>query len=191
MDTFFGWAAFLSGAATIGTAVTAVLFFSRGGRFGRLNDAVSVLQLLLMVPVAIGLFLASRDGSVAPALIITLVGVAGMLAGAVMQGLLVFGVVAYETTASAVLAVGALIGVWLVGADLLALTAGALSAGPAAFGIAAGIGYFLLAVGFRRAAESHPLTYVGAGLSVLGYSVWSVWVGWLFTSGQLSSALPG
>ena len=186
MDAFFGWAAYLSGAATIGTAVTAVLFFSRGGRFGRLNDAVSVLQLLLMVPVAVGLLLASRDGSVAPALVVTIIGVAGMLAGAVMQALLVFGVVAYEMTISALLAVGALIGVWLVGADLLALRAGALSAAPAAFGIAAGVGYLLLAVGFRRAAESHPLTYVGTGLSVLAYSVWSVWIGWLFTSGQLS-----
>lgn len=189
MGTFFGWTAYLSGAATLGTAITAVLFFSRGGRFGRLNDAISVLQLLLMVPVAIGLLLVSRDAPIVPALLATIIGVAGMLAGVVMQSLLVFGVVAYKTTSFAVLAAGALIGVWLVAMDVLALTAGTLAVALVAFGIVAGVGYILLAVGFRRAAQEHPLTYVGAGLSVLGYSVWSIWLGWLSTSGQLASML--
>ena len=65
----------MSAVATIVTAITAILFFTLGERFGKLNDAASVLQMLLMVPVSAGLFLLIRHGRTGLALLATAVGV--------------------------------------------------------------------------------------------------------------------
>jgi hypothetical protein len=181
----FGWAAYLSAVATIGTAITAVLFFSVGERFGRLNDAVSVLQMVLMIPVAVGLYLMTRSGGAGLALAATVLGALAMLVAAVLQALLVAKVVQYEQTIAAVLAAGGVIGLWLLLGNVLALRAAALPAGLAACGIATGAGYLLLAVGFRLGGQEHALSYVGAGLVFVGYSVWAIGLGWMATSGGL------
>ena len=47
-----GWSALLRAAATIATMVTALLFFAVGERYGKVNDALSVVQMVFMLPVA-------------------------------------------------------------------------------------------------------------------------------------------
>jgi hypothetical protein len=188
LDLLFGWTLYLSAVATIATAITAILFFTLGERFGKLNDAVSVLQMLLTLPVSAGLFLLIRHGGVGLALFATVVGAIGMLVAAVLQALLVFNVVRYEQTIAAVLTAGGGIGLWLLLANILALDAAALPISLAISGVAVGVGYILVALGFRIGGQEHPLSYVGAVLVTVGYSIWSVWLGWLFTSGKL--ALP-
>ena len=185
-DLVVGWAAYLSAAATIGTAITGVLFFVLRGRFGPINDAVSVLQMLVMLPVAAGLYLVIRRSDSGLALIATVPGVLGMLVAALLQALLVVRVVRYEQTIGAVLAAGGGIGLWLVLANILALVGSALPVGLAICGIIAGMGYVLLAVGFRIGGQEHPLSYAGAGAMLVGYTVWAIWLGYLFASGALA-----
>ena len=186
LSSLLGWAAFLSAAATIGTAITGILFFVLGGRFGPINDAVSVLQMLVMLPVAAGLYLVIRRSDPGLALVATVPGVLGMLVAALLQALLVVRVVQYEQTIGAVLAAGGGIGLWLVLANILALVGSALPVGLAICGIVAGVGYVLLAVGFRIGGQEHPLSYAGAGAMLVGYTVWAIWLGYLFASGALA-----
>ena len=186
LDSVVGWAAYLSAAATIGTAITGVLFFVLGERFGRINDIVSVLQMLFMLPVAVGLYLVARQAGPSVALVVSIVGVLGMLVAALLQALLVARVVEYEQTIGAVLAAGGVIGLWLVLVNSQAWGEAILPGGLAICGIAAGVGYGLLAVGFRMGGQEHPLSYAGAGAVLVGYSVWAIWLGYLFASGTLA-----
>ena len=186
LNPFFGWTTYLSAVATIGTAITGVLFFTRGERYGKLNDAVSVLQMLLMLPVSTGLYLVVRHSGAGLALLATVAGVSGMLIAAVLQALLVLSVVRYEQTVTAVLAAGGAIGLWLALANVLAFSTQALPGGLAIAGIAGGAGYILLAIGFRIGGQQHPLSYAGALLALIGYLVWSIWLGSLFTSGGVA-----
>lgn len=90
---FFGWAALLSAAATVATLVTAILFFTVGERFGKINDAISVGQMLLMLPVALTFFLLRPAGTTVLALLAVTIGGIGMVVAAMLQVLLVFGIV--------------------------------------------------------------------------------------------------
>jgi hypothetical protein len=179
-----GWAALLSAVATIATLITAVLFFTVGERFGKVNDAVSVVQMLLMLPVALALFLLRPADSTGLALLAAAVGGTGMIAGGVLQALLVFGLVAYKQTITAVLSAGGLVGLWLILANALAVSGEVLPTGLVAFGLAAGVGYILTVVGFYRGGQRHPLFYVGSLLVVGGYSTWAIWLGRLLLTGR-------
>ena len=188
LNLLFGWAAILSAVATLLTLITGILFFSAGGLFGPINDAASVIQMLLMLPVAAALYLLTRHDATALALLAAAIGVAGMLIAAVLQALLVFRVVEYEQTTAATLFAGGAVGVWLVLANLLAVAAGSLPGGLVLTGVVAGAGYVLLVIGFRPGGQVHPLFYVGSGLAVIGYTLWGAWVGFLFLSGGLAVA---
>ena len=152
-----GWAAYLSAAATMGTAITGILFFVVGERLGRINDAVSVLQMLLMVPVAVGHYVVTYRVGLGLALVAIITGVLGMLVAAFLQALLVARAVQYEQTIGAVLAAGGATGLWLVLANAVALGGAVLPGGLTICGIATGVGYILLAVGFRIGGQEHPL----------------------------------
>ena len=186
-DLIFGWAALLSAVATLGTAVTGILFFAVNQVFGKVNDAFSVLQVLLMPPVAVALYLLAGPDPGCSALLALAVGCMGMLSVAVLQAQLVAGKVEFEQSISRVLTAGAAIGLWLILANALALAAGALSWGLAAFGFVAGVGYLLTALGFYRGRQEHPLFYVGSLLMVVGYSVWAIWLGLLLLTGALAT----
>jgi hypothetical protein len=182
LDLLFGWSAYLSAATTVATMVTAILFFTVGERFGRINDTVSVFQMLLMLPIATGLYLVTRpsgSGAALP-LLAAGVGIIAMLITAVLQALLVFGAVKFEQTIAAVLTAGGAIGLWLALANGFAMSAGTLPIGLGVCGVGAGVGYVLGAVGFRLGGQQHPLSYIGAGLGLVGYSIWAVWLGRLF-----------
>jgi hypothetical protein len=187
LDLIFGWSALLSAIATLGTAVTGILFFAVSQAYGKVNDTFSVFQVVLMLPVAVGIYLLAGPDHGWSALLVLIVGCAGMVVVAVLQTLLVAGRVRFEQTIAQVLAAGAAIGLWLILANALALAAGALSWGLVAFGIAAGAGYLLTALGFYRGQQQHPLFYTGSLLMVVGYSVWAIWLGLLLLTGALGT----
>jgi hypothetical protein len=60
LSLLFGRTAYLSAAATFATLVTGILFFAVDERFGKVNDAASVFQMLFKLPTAVGLFLVLR-----------------------------------------------------------------------------------------------------------------------------------
>lgn len=185
LDLFYAWSAFLSAVATLITLVTGILFFARGERFGRINDAASVFQMLLMLPIAAALSRLTRTAGPVLGLLTTLIGITGMLVAATLQALLVFRAVRFEDTLSYVLAAGGAVGLWLVVSNSALLISGDVPAGLALVGIVVGAGYILLAIGWRIGGEKHPLSWAGAGLSILGYSVWAIWLGRLLHTGAI------
>jgi hypothetical protein len=63
LDLFFGWAALLSAAATLGALITSILFLAVDRAFGKASEAVNAAQMLLMLPVAIAMTLLSTQGA--------------------------------------------------------------------------------------------------------------------------------
>ena len=187
LDLVFGWAALLSAVATMGTSFTGILFFAVNEAFGKVNDIFGVFQVVLMLPVAVAVYLLTSPGYGWLALLALAVGCIGMIVVAVLQTLLVVGRVGFEQTIGATLAAGAAIGLWLIVANALALAGGALPWGLGAFGLAAGAGYLLTALGFYRGRQQHPLFYAGSLLMVVGYSVWATWMGLLLLTGALGT----
>jgi len=110
LDLVFGWSAVLSAVATLGTAVTSILFFAVDQAYGKVNDAFSVLQAVLMLPMAVALYLLTGPDRGWLALLALVVGCVAMLVVAVLQALLVAGRVGFEQTIAQVLAAGAGIG---------------------------------------------------------------------------------
>ena len=188
LDLVFGWAALLSAVATLGTFGTSILFFAVNPSFGKINDAVSVVQAVLMLPVAVAMALLTHPVNGMLALLALVVGSLAMVVTAVLQVLLVFGRVRFEQTIGAVLAAGAAMGLWFILSNALAGAGGPLPWGLVAWGIAAGIGYLLAAVGFHRGGQHHPLFYAGGLLVIVGYTIWAVWLGCLLLTGALLTA---
>jgi len=59
--SYAGWAAYLSGAATVVALVSGVLFFTKGQPFGTKNDIASVFQVLFMLPIVLALYYLSSS----------------------------------------------------------------------------------------------------------------------------------
>jgi len=164
-----GWSAFVALGATVVGAVTLILFFSRGGAWGRLNDAASVVLLLAMIPVALVIGTIESETVTTVAVAVAALGIVAMVVVAVLQALLVVGRVTYEQTKAAVLGGGAVIGAWYILAGWL--TGGTVLDGPLRWlAIAAGIGYIAIGYGFLAGNERHPLSAIG-GVVLLAASV--------------------
>jgi hypothetical protein len=184
--TGVAWASYASATATLVTFVTGILFFAVGQPWGTIQDAASALQVLLMLPIA--WMLHRMLGAVAAAWswLALIVGVLGMLVAGVLQISLVLRRVAYERTIGMVLGAGGAIGVWLLAVGGLALAHGLLPVGLAWAGIAAGMGYLTLVVGFWSGGQQHPVFWAGSLAALAGYAVWAVWLGWLVQTGAWS-----
>jgi hypothetical protein len=176
-DILLAIAAYLSALTTMLTAVTAFLFFAINERYGKLNDAVSVFQMIAMLPIAAALFTLMPENSRGLALLAAAVGGIGMLVATVLQAMLVAGSVSFEQTFNTVLTTGGTIGLWLVVSNALLIETEALPIGLAIVGMVAGAGYVLTMLAFRIGGQEHPLNYAGATLALLGYSAWSIWLG--------------
>jgi len=82
------------------------LFFAVNPASGKVNDAVSVVQAVLMLPVAVAMAMLTYPVSGMLAWLAPAVGSLAMVVTAVLQALLVFGRVRFEQTIVAVLAAG-------------------------------------------------------------------------------------
>src|SRR5262245_35091616 len=127
---YAGWSAYVSAAATIMTFITAIIFFTVGGSFGKINDISSVLQLLFMLPLPLALYRLFRLNARTLNLLAGALGIAGMLVGVVGQSLLVFAVITYQQSL-AFFPGAAAIGIWLCLTDYLALASGLFPRGLA------------------------------------------------------------
>ena len=183
---FAGLSAWLAGAMTVVGAISLMLFFSRGGRWGTLNDASSVVLMLAMVPVALVLAVIALEVVTTMALVAAAIGIGVMLALAVLQALLVVGRVSYEQTKIPVLALGAVVGVWYL---LTAVsTAGTdLPDGLRLAAAVSGAGFIAVGIGFARGGQSHPLAAIGGGALFIASLVFLVWLGALLIGGGLTT----
>ncbi|TAK13597.1 MAG: hypothetical protein EPO32_04705 [Anaerolineae bacterium] len=175
-----GWSAYLSAGVTVLTFITGILFFTRGAPWGRINDSVSVFQLVFMIPIAISLYVANPGGL---ALVALMLGLAGMSAGAYYQSLIALNAANYEKAGRWSLTAGAGVGAWLILANIVGLQNGGLPMGLLSAGWVAGAAYLMLVAGFWRGGQGHPL-FVGGSLGVvLAYPIWAVWLGSLMLAG--------
>jgi hypothetical protein len=180
-----GWSAWIAAAATVVGAITLMLFFSRGGRWGIANDASSVVLMLAMVPVALVLTIIALEVVMTAALVIGGLGIGAMLAFAVLQALLVVGRVTYEQTRIAIQALGAVVGVWYL---LTAVSTGStdLPDGLRLAAAVAGAGFIAVGIGFAVGGQQHPLSAIGGVALFVASLVFFVWLGALLLSGGLA-----
>lgn len=180
------WAAHLSAAATVITAVTGILFFAKGQPFGTLNDVATVFQALFTLPLEWALHaLLGQQVRVLSATAMA-VGTIGMLSMGVLQVLLVLRRVTFEQTFRAVLAGGAAMGVWLVIVSSLVLAGRGPSGAMAWIGVVAGSGYILSAVVYFATGRQGALFFLAAATGLVAYSVWAIWLGCVAQSGTLA-----
>ena len=183
------WSAYLSAAVTVLGAMTLAAFFSLGQPFGTLNDALSAVGALLLLPLAWALYRRHAARASVLAALATLVGVAGMLTLASLQSLLVLDVVSFEQTLGAVFSASGAIGLWLVLHSGMAWTFGSLPRHLVGLGVAAGAGYVLSGLGFGL-GQAHPVFIAGALLATIAYPLWAVGLG-RWVTGHTWASLPG
>lgn len=160
------------------STVSLVLMFSGAGVFGPINDGLSVVQFLLLVPVALAFHRLLPAGGLPLPSLATGVGILAMLTFAVLQSLLVVGLVRFEQTLGPVLATGAVIGLWFVVINALLLRSLSLPGWLPWAGIVAGLSFILTAVGwFFLGGIQHPLVAVGFLIGAVLLPVWGFAMG--------------
>lgn len=190
-EAIVGSSALVAAAATVIGAVTLILFFTKGGLWGLINDYASIVLMLATIPVALGI--ADLTASRVPwSYGAALVGIVGMVGASAAQGLLVARRFTYERLLPWTLGFGAIVGVWYLLIGLAGIRRNSLFAEGLinldTLAIASGISFIALGYGFLRGNERHPLSIIG-GIVLLVASTWFlVWIGLLFLRGGISAA---
>lgn len=179
-----GWSALVAALATVVGAVTIVLFFSRGGWWGPLNDVSSVVLMLAMIPVALVVAAFESETVTTTVLPVAAAGIAAMLVTAALQALLVARRVTYDQTKGWVLLGGAVVGVWYILSGLLAGHT-ALEGPIAWLAIAAGVGFITIWIGVSVRDERHPLPTAGGVLLLVASIGFFGILGTRLVSGEL------
>ncbi|NJD28155.1 MAG: hypothetical protein FIA92_07640 [Chloroflexi bacterium] len=172
-----GVSAFVAAVATGVGAVFLGLFFSKGQPWGTLNDLASIVLMIGTIPVA--LFVADVTGSTVSALVaggVALVGIGGMAAASVAQGLLVLRVRTYEALLPWTLGAGAVVGVWYVLVGVTGLATG-FPTPLAILAIVAGVGFVAMGYGFWRGNERHPASIAGGLVMLVASTAFLIWIG--------------
>jgi hypothetical protein len=118
--------AYLNAAADILGFVSLAAFFAVGEPFGVLNDLMTVILALSMVPLAFVLHDLHRRTAPRSSLGAFLIGVLAMLSAAALSALLVLGLVEAELTLVASPVAFGVIGMWLVLNSYLGRSSGTL-----------------------------------------------------------------
>jgi len=108
-----------------------------------------------------------------------------MLAMAVLQTLLVLGVIRFEQTLKPILALGAVLGLWWLATSIPSLVHGVLPAGLAWVGIVAGASDIIGAVGFWIGGQEHPLAAISFAALALSAPTWAIWLGRVLAAGAV------
>lgn len=184
IEQVVGACALLAAATTVVGMVTLLLFFSRAGRWGKLNDASSVVLMLAMVPVALLLAVFESEVVTTTALVVAGIGIIAMLTVAVLQAALVVDRVTYDQTKLAVLGAGAVVGLWYLLTGLL--TEHTAVPGPLRLlAIAAGAGFIAVGFGFAVGGERHPASTIGGLVLFASSTVFLAWLGLVLIDGSL------
>jgi hypothetical protein len=168
--------AFLSAFATILTLITGILFFTKGGRFGLLNDLSSVFQVISMIPLALYFLLMLRSGSLIYSTLVFILGLSGMLYALYGQSLLVLRKINFNQSLKYIPA-GAAIGVWLITINLTASGFNLIPNMHGWLGVLAGFGYILTVTAFLIFGSKHFLFYLGSFITGISYPIWAIWLG--------------
>lgn len=179
-----GWAAYLSAAANIAGAVTLVLFFSVGEPFGTMNDILSSVIALSMIPLALALHQLGRTVSVSGSLLAAGGALVSMVVAAGVSALLVARLITFAQSYLPTLTAFGMIGAWLVLANLLTRASGGLPWGLIWLGVSAGVGYMLSTVGFYLGGQNYLLLAAGGLLAAITYPIWAIWLGRVLLSNR-------
>ncbi len=183
-NRFAGWCAYLSAAATIIGFVTLLLFFSVGQPFGTINDVSSIIIALTILPVLFVLHKLHRAFAPVVSLWALIIGIVSALIAALLQTLFVFKVIPGDLSGKIVTVAFGVFGIALVLFNYLVYSSTSFSPKFAIWGIVAGAGYAVVALGFLLGGQDHPLTYVGGLAAIVAYPVWVLWFGKLLLSGK-------
>jgi hypothetical protein len=184
LATLAGWSALVGAVATILGAVFLGLFFSRGGRWGLWNDLASIVLMLATIPVAVVIALIESEQFATYALAAGAIGIAGMLAAAASQALLVARVRTYERLLPWTLGAGAVVGLWYLMAGVLALPRG-LPTGLGLTMILSGLGFLAISYGFARGGQRDPLAALGFAVLLMSSTTFLAYTGIFLVSGKL------
>ena len=171
---FAGWSAYFSAVATIIGFLSLLAFFIVGQPFGTINDVSSVVLALSIVPVLFALYELTRPVGLLVPLAALSIGIIALLIAALLQSLLVAGLIAFGQTGNAVTVAFGAFGLVLMVFSYLTSRHGLLSRGLARWGMLAGAGYVLVITGFILGGEEHPLTAVGGLTAVICYPIWAI-----------------
>ena len=184
-----GWSAYFNATVFVLSLVALMLFFSIGGFWGTLNDSLSIFWMLSFIPLSIALYQINRAMNVPINLVSSIIGISAAIAFAVMQFLLVFGMVRFEQTFTAVLVMTAIFGLSVLVQALLARAGNSLPAGLIWVMIIYGIAALIGAIGFQIGGEQHPLAMIGLLLTAISGLIWVIWFGRLLLAGNVTITL--
>jgi hypothetical protein len=186
---FAGWSAYFNATVFVLSLVALMLFFSIGGFWGTLNDSLSIFWMLSFIPLSIALYQINRAVNAPLSIVSSIIGIVAAIVFAVMQFLLVFGLVRFEQTFTAVLATTAIFGLSVLVQALLARAGHSLPMGLIWVMIIYGIASLIGAIGFQIGGEQHPLAMIGLLLTAVSGLVWVIWFGRLLLAGNVTITL--
>ena len=190
-NRFAGWSAYLSAAATIIGFITLILFFSVGQPFGTINDISSIFIALATLPILFALYQLHRAVAPTVSLGALIIGIVSSLIAVLLQTLFVFKVIPGSPSGEIVTVAFGVFGISLALFNYLAYSNKSFSPKLAIWGIAAGAGYALVALGFLLGGQDHPLTYLGGLFAIFAYPAWAIWFGRLILSGKITTQSTG
>jgi hypothetical protein len=185
-----GWSAYFNAAVFLLSLVALMLFFSIGGFWGRVNDSLSIIWMLSFIPLVVAFYQINRSVNAPISLTSSIIGIAAAIVFAVLQILLVFGLVRFEQTFTAVLTMTAIFGLSVLIHALLARAGHTLPSGLTWVMIIYGLASVIGAVGFQIGGEQHPMAMIGLLLTAVSGLVWVIWFGRLLLAEQVA-ALAG
>jgi len=184
-----GWSTYFNATVFLLSLVALMLFFSVGGFWGTINDSLSIFWMLSYIPLAVTFYHINRSVNTPISLASSLIGIAAAIVFAVLQILLVLGLVRFEQTFTAVLTMTGLIGLFVLIHALLAFIGHTLPPGLIWVMLIYGIASLIGAVGFQIGGEQHPLAMIGLLLTAISSLVWVIWFGRLLLAEEIPAAL--
>jgi hypothetical protein len=175
-----GWCAYVAAGATIFGIITLITFFIVGEPFGTMNDIASVVIALTSIPILVALNHLHRSASPILSWSAVVIGILSVLVAATTQSMLVLKIIEYEQSYYPATIAFGVFGVSLMVYGILSYTHGVFSRSMSVWGFFAGLGYFLVIIGFLLGQQNHPLTYVGGLMSVIAFPTWAIMLGSIF-----------